>query len=220
MKKTKYGKGKYPRTLEHNRKISIANSLTRTERKIKYAIRIFELPHYCECDKCGLITKRGCRFINGHNRGRKGKKGNNHTKEQNRKHSEFMKNQHFARGNHFNHTEEAKCNIRIHNIEYRKRHKIKFPSVGKYEAEILNKIEKAEKIKIKRQYEIKFLGYFLDGYCAETNTVYEVDENYHRYGNKQERDKKRQQEIEQHLKCRFVRINVEEYLKFGGVYER
>ena len=54
---------------------------------------------------------------------------------------------------------------------------------------------------------IKELGYWVDGYDAENNVVYEWDEKEH-YTSKglREKDKKRQKEIEEFLKCEFIRI--------------
>lgn len=85
--------------------------------------------------------------------------------------------------------------------EYLESNKI-VPSIGKNETQILNEIEQKENIKIERQYPI--LGYVVDGYCKETNTVYEVDEVYHL--NQKEQDAERQKNIEQHLSCKFIRI--------------
>jgi hypothetical protein len=58
------------------------------------------------------------------------------------------------------------------------------------------------------EYYIKDLGYWVDGYDEENNTVYEWDEEYHHYvnGELSEKDIKRQLEIEEFLKCRFIRI--------------
>ena len=54
---------------------------------------------------------------------------------------------------------------------------------------------------------IKELGYWVDGYDAENNVVYEWDEKEHYTGKGlREKDKKRQKEIEEFLKCEFIRI--------------
>ena len=76
------------------------------------------------------------------------------------------------------------------------------PNIGKNETAALNKIEEIFKIKIIRQYLI--CGYFVDGYCKSTNTVFEIDEKHHECNRKQ--DRKRQTIIENKLKCKFVRI--------------
>ena len=55
------------------------------------------------------------------------------------------------------------------------------------------------------EYYIKELGYWLDGYDKENNIVYEFDEKHHKY--QQEKDSIRQKEIENFLKCKFLRLN-------------
>ena len=55
------------------------------------------------------------------------------------------------------------------------------------------------------EYSIKELGYWVDGYDKNKNVVIEFDEKYH---NKQIiKDNKRQNEIIEHLKCDFIRLN-------------
>ena len=74
--------------------------------------------------------------------------------------------------------------------------------IGKYEEPILVLVEKILNINIERQYRVS--GYKLDGYCKELNLAIEVDELHH---NKQiEKDKIRQQNIENILGCKFLRI--------------
>jgi len=52
--------------------------------------------------------------------------------------------------------------------------------------------------------EYMVLGYFVDGYSKEKNIVIEYDEKHH---NRQiDKDLKRQNEIENYLKCKFIRI--------------
>jgi hypothetical protein len=74
-------------------------------------------------------------------------------------------------------------------------------NIGKQEKIILDEQEKINNCKIIRQHHIKELGYVVDGYCQETNTVFEIYEKYHR--NQEEKDLKRQKEIENFLKCNF-----------------
>lgn len=61
------------------------------------------------------------------------------------------------------------------------------------------------------EYHIKELGYWVDGYDKENNIVYEIDENHHFDidGNLREKDMYRQQEIEDYLKCKFIRIKLQ-----------
>lgn len=58
------------------------------------------------------------------------------------------------------------------------------------------------------EFHIKELGYWVDGYDKENNIVYEYDEysHYNRDGSLCEKDVRRQKEIEEHLKCKFIRI--------------
>jgi very-short-patch-repair endonuclease len=76
---------------------------------------------------------------------------------------------------------------------------------GRHEKQILDDKEKELGIKIIRQFQV--LGYYVDGYCKETNTVYEVNE-YHHYtsAKKIEADRIRQQAIIDVLHCEFVII--------------
>ena len=57
------------------------------------------------------------------------------------------------------------------------------------------------------EFHIKELGYWVDGYDAKNNTVYEWDDPHHFLnGELKEKDKIRQKEIEDFLKCKFIRI--------------
>jgi len=59
------------------------------------------------------------------------------------------------------------------------------------------------------EYHIKELGYFLDAYDVENNIVLEIDESYHfKKGELRKKDKIRQREIEELLKCKFIRIKI------------
>jgi hypothetical protein len=56
---------------------------------------------------------------------------------------------------------------------------------------------------------IKELGYFLDAYDKDKNVVLEIDEDRHfSLGELKESDVIRQSEIEQKLKCKFIRIRI------------
>jgi hypothetical protein len=99
-------------------------------------------------------------------------------------------------------SEESKRKMRIANINYRS--KLGYSggrSVGKNENELLDGQEIVDACKILRQYNIKHLGYIVDGYCVETNTVYEVYEKYH--FKQIEHDLKRQNLIESQMNCLF-----------------
>ncbi len=74
--------------------------------------------------------------------------------------------------------------------------------IGHNETKILNEIEQKEGIVIDRNFRI--CGYYPDGYCHETNTIYEIYEKKHLKDKQKEYDAKRQKEIEEKLKCRFI----------------
>lgn len=75
-------------------------------------------------------------------------------------------------------------------------------SVGKNERSLLDRQEQMDRCKIERGYNIKGLGYVVDGYCPETNTVYEVYEPFH---NRQIfEDLIREEKICKHLSCDFI----------------
>jgi hypothetical protein len=54
------------------------------------------------------------------------------------------------------------------------------------------------------EFHIKELGYWVDGYSKEKNIVLEYYEPFHQ--NQVERDKRRKQEIIEHLRCQFIEI--------------
>jgi len=60
------------------------------------------------------------------------------------------------------------------------------------------------------EYKIDELGYWVDGYDKERNTVIEVDEAHHfdMNGNLSEKDIRRQAEIEEFLGCDFIRLRI------------
>lgn len=85
------------------------------------------------------------------------------------------------------------------------------PLFNKKGCEIFDKISKENDIKIQHamnggEYYIKELGYWLDGYDSKNNIAYEYDEKHHFRKNKIIKDKIRQKEIEDFLKCTFIRI--------------
>lgn len=107
---------------------------------------------------------------------------------------------------------EVRKKLRIKKLEYiAKQLKIEgmtlSPTIGKYETQILDNLEKCFSYKILRQHLI--LGYFLDGYCPALNLAIEVDEPFHyQNGKLRERDIRKQEEIENELNCKFLRIQV------------
>jgi hypothetical protein len=79
-----------------------------------------------------------------------------------------------------------------------------FINKGINETKILDYFESKLNIKIDRDFHV--LGYHPDGYCYETNTIYEIYENHHLNEDKMKYDTKRQKEITDYLKCNFVII--------------
>ena len=79
------------------------------------------------------------------------------------------------------------------------------PLRGTHEKQLLDLQEQSDNCKIDRNFSV--LGYFPDGYCRETNTIYEVYEKFHFKDKRQiKRDKIRQKEIQDELNCCFVVI--------------
>lgn len=95
--------------------------------------------------------------------------------------------------------------IRASSVEYLMKNKgVTFSRIGRNEKIILDLQEKIDNCKIQRQFWIKDLGYIVDGFCPETNTIYEVYEPWHQ--KKIEHDQQRQKEIEEFLHCKFTII--------------
>lgn len=62
---------------------------------------------------------------------------------------------------------------------------------------------------------VEELGYWVDGYDEEENVVIEVYENHHyKNGKLREDDKRREEEIKNYLKCKFIRIKFEDCKQF------
>jgi len=104
-------------------------------------------------------------------------------------------------------SEENRKNCRIARIKYiEKNCKGVLPNLGKNEKRILDEIEKTFEYKIIRQYPV--CGYYVDGYIKELNLVIEIDELHHFdfHGNLKEKDSIRQNNIEEELNCKFLRI--------------
>jgi very-short-patch-repair endonuclease len=110
---------------------------------------------------------------------------------------------HSTRGRGWKHSNETKNKMRnirtIKNIESGK-----WCSIGKNETQLLNEQEIKDNCKIIRQFVINKLGYTADGYCKETNTIYEVYESAHE--KRVFQDLKRENEICNLLNCDFIII--------------
>lgn len=140
-----------------------------------------------------------------------------------KKKSNIMKNLHANPSSKYNSKEFKEKHIKtcstknfrkeMRNIAIKRIERQKFngeplkPATGKYETQILNSLESCfYPYKILRQYRV--VGHFLDGYCLALNLAIEVDEPRHFDidGKLKKRDIERQKEIEEELKCRFLRI--------------
>lgn len=82
---------------------------------------------------------------------------------------------------------------------------------GRNEEEILNDISRINNVIIEQSYRV--IGYVVDGYISSLNVVLEIDERHHRDTYYKEYDIRRQNEIQDHLKCTFIRISESDWLK-------
>lgn len=80
------------------------------------------------------------------------------------------------------------------------------PTIGKYETQILDNLQKSFSYTILRQH--KVAGYFLDGYCPAINLAIEIDEPRHKSKKYIEKDILREQQIKNELNCSFLRIPI------------
>jgi very-short-patch-repair endonuclease len=83
--------------------------------------------------------------------------------------------------------------------------------IGKNEKEIFNNLQKISNFIIFQQYPV--IGYFLDGFIADLNLAIEIDEQHHKQKFTKEKDKERQNKIENFLDCIFFRIDEKEWLQ-------
>lgn len=97
-----------------------------------------------------------------------------------------------------------KTKLKMRNSAIKNYLKNKLPRQGKNEKKILDRIEKNIGYKLLRQYSID--GYFVDGYCKETNTVYEIYENYHKSNKVALKDRERRKYIRNKIKCKLIII--------------
>lgn len=106
---------------------------------------------------------------------------------------------------------ESKLKMRLSAIKRIEEHYgIVFPNYNKNSILILE--QKAKELGITDlqhaenggEFYIKELGYWVDGYSKEKNTVIEYYEKHHE--KQKEKDKRRKKEIIKHLKCKFIEI--------------
>lgn len=111
------------------------------------------------------------------------------------------------------HDEDTRKKLRIIMVDKLKKIGKDFhPPYSKRGCEYFNKLMGETGIKIQHaenggEFHITELGYWVDGYDEENNTVYEWDEKHHYVnGELLEKDKIRQKRIEEFLGCKFIRI--------------
>lgn len=112
------------------------------------------------------------------------------------------------------HSDETIKKIRLKTLDRLERTKLKgvklypaynyksIPLIEKYAKEYGYKIQHAEN---EGEFQIKELGYWVDAYDIEKNVVIEFDEKYH--NRQKSKDSIRQDEIINHLKCTFIRLD-------------
>lgn len=107
------------------------------------------------------------------------------------------------------HSEEAKEKIRQKAIDRFKKTGM-LVTIGKNEEYLLNKQAEIDNCIILRQIPIYIdtinKCYQVDGYCVDTNTVYEVYEREHYMPKNIKKDLIRQQHIQDKLNCKFIII--------------
>jgi len=112
------------------------------------------------------------------------------------------------------HSRDSIRKNRLSNIEYlNSRNGQISPNYNKNACKMIDKFGKQNNYSFQHaenggEYFIKELGYWVDGYDEENNIVIEIDEAHHFnvYGHLLEKDKMRQNEIEEFLGCKFIRI--------------
>jgi hypothetical protein len=112
------------------------------------------------------------------------------------------------------HTEETKRKMRLSTISYLETLKGQLtPRYNKESIQIIEEFGKKNGYRFMHaenggEYYIKELGYFLDGYDPIFNIALEIDESHHfeENGNLKQKDIVRQQQIEEKLGCKFIRL--------------
>ena len=149
----------------------------------------------------------------GKSSGMKGKNHSEKTKEKlSKNHPDFSGRNNPMYGK--NHSKKTKRNMRlsaIKNIENRCGQTL--PNYNPEGCKIIKEYGKQHGYNFQHaenggEFHIKELGYWVDGYDKEKNVVIEIDESFHYNsdGTLKERDVQRQKEIENFLKCKFIRI--------------
>ena len=102
-------------------------------------------------------------------------------------------------------TEEQKQHKREAKLQYAMNHSpTNGVTIGNNEKQELDDAEVRDGVKIDRKFSV--IGYKPDGYCHETNTIYEVYEPHHFKAKNVEKDAIRQKRIVDKLHCDFTII--------------
>lgn len=114
----------------------------------------------------------------------------------------------------YTHTDEAKRKQRVRRIESLNKRQAVFPGYNPNACKAIDEYGKQHGYTFKHaenggEWFIEELGYYVDGYDPIQNVVIEYDELHHfdKDGNLRNRDIVRQNEIIEHLNCKFIRIS-------------
>lgn len=113
------------------------------------------------------------------------------------------------------HSEETKKKMRLARIiDMEKKHGQMIPNYNPTACKLIEEHGKKHGYNFQHaesggEFYIKELGYWVDGYDQEKNVVIEIDEPKHFLNGKlKQKDVRRQREITEHLKCKFIRIRI------------
>ena len=133
------------------------------------------------------------------------------SEERRRKISESLKGEKHPMYGKF-HSKESKRKMRLSRIEeLEQKHGQLIPNYNPNACKLIEEYGKKHGYNFQHaenggEFHIKELGYWIDGYDAEQNVVIEVDELHHKY--QIEKDQRRQKEIEEHLGCQFIVLEI------------
>lgn len=117
------------------------------------------------------------------------------------------------------HSDESKRKMRISKLDYLKKTKNAIPSYNTESISIIEHYANLHGYTFQHaenggEYHIKELGYYVDGYDVDKNTVIEYYESTHFRGGKlKDRDVYRRNKIMKHLGCRFIEIDYKNNIK-------
>ncbi len=119
-------------------------------------------------------------------------------------------------GKHRKHTAESKRKMRIALVKrleniFKNYGIYSFPSFNPVACKIIDEYGKQNGYNFQHalnggEYHIKELGYWVDGYDKMKNVIIEIDEPHHKTERCIKKDNYRQKEIEEYMKCKFIRL--------------